>query len=82
MKQSLKEAWDGMVKEGLLDSLTKPPIPNSQQQQDQTQSADPATQQKIQNLKKMILDIEKKIAPLADKKRKLEEEIYKLSEKK
>lgn len=85
MKHPLNEAWDGMVKEGVLDSVVNsvksalspstPPSPVSQQNVNTT---DPNKLKQIETLKQQVRDIDTKIAPLADKKRKLEDQISKL----
>lgn len=83
MKHPLNEAWDSMVKEGVLDSVvnsvqsalspsTSPVV------QQNANTTDPNKLKQIETLKQQVRDIDTKIAPLADKKRKLEDQISKL----
>lgn len=70
MKHPLNEAWDGMVREGILDpednlTLNQKPL-------------DPNKMKQVEIIRQQIRDINLKIAPLADKKRKLEDQISKL----
>lgn len=74
----LKEAWDGMVKEGLLDSLSGNQQSTQPVDKQIDTQVDPAMLKQVQDLKQQILEIDNKIAPLAAKKRKLEEQLYKL----
>ena len=82
MKHPLNEAWDGMVREGVLDSVVNSVkstlSTDPQQQQNGNKQVDPNKLKQIEVLKQQVRDIDTKIAPLADKKRKLEDQISKL----
>lgn len=85
MKHPLNEAWDGMVREGVLDSVVNsvksalsPSTTQSPLTQQNANTTDPNKLKQIDILKQQIRDLDNKIAPLADKKRKLEEQISKI----
>ena len=78
MKHPLNEAWNGMVREGILDPAVNTAV--APQQQDPNQKPlDPNKLKQVEIIKQQIRDIDTKIAPLADKKRKLEEQLSKLT---
>ena len=83
MKHPLNEAWNGMVREGILDSTANSVVTsntNTQQQQDPNQKPlDPNKMKQVEIIRQQIRDIDSKIAPLADKKRKLEDQLSKIT---
>jgi hypothetical protein len=80
MKHPLNEAWDSMVREGILDpAVNSVAQPNTQQPQNPNQQMDPNKIKQVEIIKQQIRDIDSKIAPLADKKRKLEDQLSKMT---
>lgn len=78
----LKEAWDGMVQEGILDVITgktdTQQNTDANQQQSTQPVVDPVKAKKLAVIEQQIIELNKKLAPLAEKKAKLEAEKAKL----